>query len=134
MTEMKTANQVLQSIQEAAKNSTDETRFHRVMNINDIAHQGDVYLLRVNDNHPRGKKITETQLAPGTTKGSRHVAEGKKISIFETTSTNPLMGPVIVAKERFEVVHPEHANHSIPSGCYQVGYQLDAETRRRVMD
>ncbi len=43
-------------------------------------------------------------------------------------------GPVIEADERFMLTHPEHANHSFPAGVWQVTYQMDARSQRRVED
>lgn len=133
---MKTIEQVLSQITQEAEAHTTEERFIRTADIGQVARQGDIYLRRVPDNHRRGDEIQDRQLAPGTTKGSRHVVEaGEHVTLYAPQdSMDPLAGPVIVARERFRVTHPEHADFSLPSGTWEVGYQLDARTRRRVAD
>lgn len=110
-----------------------------------VAHQGDVYLHRVPDQHPRGKALGTRQVAVGTTVGSRHVVEGN-VEVFagtalpngfkapEWTSGAEMLGPVVVAEEAFTLTHPEHAHHRLPAGCWQVTYQADYSTRQRVAD
>ena len=124
---------IIEKIQAAARSSTTETRFIRTMDKGEIAHQGDVYLVRINDCVDRGVETSNHQLAPGTTKGSRHVVVGD-VQVFESIERNELLGPIVVARSRFRLTHPEHAEHSLPSGTYQVGYQLDYQTRSRVQD
>lgn len=110
-----------------------------------VIHQGDVYLHRVADEHPRGKELGTRQVAVGTTVGSRHVVEGA-VEVFEGTKlprgvkapdwcqVSDLLGPVVVAKEAFTLTHPEHAHHRLPAGTWQVTYQADYSTRQRVQD
>lgn len=111
-----------------------------------VVHQGDVYLRRVVDAHPRGGALGTRQVAVGTTVGSRHVVEGEGVSVFEGrelpngfrvpewTTAEEMLGPVVVATEPFTLTHPEHAHHKLPAGTYQVTYQADFSTRRRVSD
>lgn len=126
---------VIEKIQEAAKKQTAELRFVRAMDLDQVARQGDIYLTKIEDVPEGAKEINEMQLAPGTTKGSRHVVHGARVFVLPE-STDPLLGPIVTSKERFEVQHPEHANFSMPSGTYQVTYQRDyaREERARVMD
>jgi hypothetical protein len=102
------------------------------LEIGDICRQGDIYIQRVDDTYAKGKQIADTQLAPGTSKGSRHVVEGAKVYSPETSDI--LHGPVIVAEQAFVVTHPEHPDYTFGPGTYRVGYQLDAKTRERVAD
>jgi hypothetical protein len=134
MTTKVTAHEALNRIQEAAKESTDEIRFHRTVPIGKIVHQGDVYLKAIKEPALKGKPANTKQLAPGTTKGSRHIVKGKNIEIYESTKSEELLGPIVHAPERFELTHPEHAHHSIPSGWYETGYQVDMQTKLRVLD
>lgn len=87
-------------------------------------HQGDVYLLLLDKLPDNLTKVTDRQLAPGTTKGSRHVAEGD-VEIFVARHRSPLTGPVVRAKDTWFLRHPEHADHQLPAGDYQVIYQQD---------
>lgn len=147
----KDAASAIQAIFDAAASlaSVNERRYPDDCPVDTLAHQGDVYLLRVKDNHPRGKRLPDArrQVAPGNEPGSRHVVECKDrdgnlldIELYEPVlehfpeAKRMLIGPVVVAKHRFELTHPEHATHSLPAGVYQVGFQLDVETRMRVQD
>ena len=119
-----------------------------------IAHQGDVYLWKVADNHPHSDKVwgNGRQVAVGTTKGSRHVITGD-VEVFEGTKLpapvikyltdnnvpketwSQYLGPTIVAKGETTLVHPEHAHHKVKfPATMQVTYQVDTLTRKRVSD
>jgi len=113
--------------------------------IGKTVHQGDVYLHRVAADHPRGVERGSRQVAVGTTVGSRHIAEGE-LKVFEGEqlpaylkapewcAKGDLLGPVVVAAKPWLLTHPEHAAHRIPAGTFQVTYQADYATRRRVQD
>jgi hypothetical protein len=45
-----------------------------------------------------------------------------------------MLGPVVVACGPWTVTHPKHSHHDMPAGTYQVTYQLDRQTHRRVED
>lgn len=142
----------MQTVQEAVKAVTDsvadeEVRVTRRIEIGSCVQQGDLYVHRVADGHACGakRKKGKAQLALGTNMGARHVAEGD-VEIFEGTTLPPgvkapadipaseICGPVIVAKRPFKVTHPEHAHHQLPEGTYQVTYQYDPRTIKRVVD
>lgn len=137
---MKTLDAV-RTITEAAPDT--ETRVARRAEIGTcVAHQGDVYVHRVADDHPRGRRLETRQLARGTTQGSRHVAEGE-VEVYEGAEFPPTvdarfprdcLGPVVVAPQGWRMPHPEHTDHEMPAGTYQVTYQLDVSTQRRVAD
>lgn len=129
---------------ETAKPSL-EVRVCCAAKLGTVLHQGDVYLHRVSDDHPRGKALGTRQVAVGTTVGSRHVVEGD-VQVFEGTqlpkgveepewcAPGSLLGPVVVAKSTATLTHPEHAHHRFPAGVWQVTYQADYSTQRRVAD
>jgi len=125
----------IEQIQVAAQNHGAELRMVRTITVGQWIRQGDVFLRRVEANHPRGKETANRQLAPGKTKGSRHIVEGD-VTICAPTTTDPLVGPIVKADERFTVAHPEHAHVSLPSGTYATTFQRDfaQEERARVMD
>lgn len=147
---MKT-QEILAKIQSAAKSAIPEVRFHRMHEVGKCGHQGDVYLHHVADNHPHGKRLESYQLAPGNTKGSRHVMEGE-VEVYEGVALPPTwvtpewltnrgvqpeavaLGPVVIVKSRAVLTHPEHAHHSLAPGKYQVTYQFDPRTAARVAD
>ena len=123
-----------------------EKRVTRRLETGSVIHQGDVYLHRVDDAHPRGARRGSRQVALGTSVGSRHVAEGENVDVFEGVALPPwvnargdvdrrdLLGPLVVAPRGLVLTHPEHAHHELPSGTYQVTYQVDLTTRRAVID
>lgn len=133
-------------IEKIAKAVPDtDIRICRRIEVGRAVQQGDVYLHRVADNHPRGKELGTRQVALGTTVGARHVAEGK-VAVYEGKQlpewvTEPdwlepgaLLGPVVVGLETWPLTHPEHPHHRLPAGTYQVTYQADYATRKRVVD
>jgi len=132
-----TAAEVLSQIQKSACTDNDE-RFIGVMNPGtetEGTRQGDLYIKAIRELPEGLKETTEHQLAPGTSRGSRHVAEGN-IKIYARDGGDPLLGPIIVAEERWMIRHPKHSDCNMPSGVFDIGYQLDAEAeeRRRVRD
>jgi hypothetical protein len=122
----------------------------RRLSLHQVAHQGDVYLHRVSEDHPRGAELGTKQVAIGDTKGSRHVVVGP-VQVFAGLLLPPrfvapdwldgaapediFLGPVVVvaAGEEAVLTHPEHAHHNL-CGTYQVTYQADARARARVRD
>jgi len=130
---MKTINQLNKQIHKSAPTDA-ELRYVNEMAINQFIQQGDIYIQRV-EKIEKGKKIHDLQLAPGTTKGSRHILADFKGDIY-TREGDALTGPAIEAKERFTLTHPEHAHYSLPAGKYVVTYQRDFEQEQiqRVRD
>lgn len=136
-----TALQAHQQIEEFAQSAPAEMRFVP----DGMAHpqwvrQGDVYLEAI-DKVPADcdQETTNRQLAPGETRGSRHIIEGN-VKLFVSSAKQPvrqfgagdvLVGPVIVAHERCTLTHPEHAHFSLPAGTYQSYYQMDARQAER---
>jgi len=99
------------------------------------------------------KTISDRQLAPGTTQGSRHVLEGE-CEVFSASAADvmpliakamhpattelhaELMGPVFRTLGEVTVTHPEHGDRVLPTGeCFAVVYQRQhAEEVRRQQD
>lgn len=132
----------LQQIKEAAANPLGETRVVPEIEVGQFARQGDIYIVRM-DKPPTGLQATKNrQLAPGTTQGSRHtVDESVEVLVRETPLERRATdrglgfeGPVLVSKDRFTVSHPEHADISLPGGCYEVVYQSDFASQQRARD
>ncbi|MGD0656359.1 MAG: hypothetical protein ABSA16_18655 [Thermoguttaceae bacterium] len=131
---------------EAAKPEID-IRVIRRIEIGHAIQQGDVYLHRVPDNFPHGEQIgaESVQVALGTGNGARHMAEGavkvyKGVRLPDTVRAplnvqpHEVTGPVVVASDTWNLTHPEHPHHCLPAGTYQVTYQYDPMTMRRVQD
>jgi hypothetical protein len=140
------ANGIAPEIQKVIEHKSDPAeRVTKALAIGKVVHQGDVYLHRVAANHPRGEERGSRQVAVGTTVGSRHIAEGN-LKVFQGQVLPPgvkapewcadgdLLGPVVVAEEPWLLTHPEHAAHRVPAGTFQVTYQADFATQRRVED
>lgn len=136
-----TAHEVL--VQQAKEKAVSEIRFISAISVGQAVRQGDVYIHAVDTKHRHGEELKDNQLAIGNTVGSRHVAqkpatchEGKAYPTW--CSPDTFLGPLIVAKERFVITHPEHAHVSLPAGIYQVTHQatfdIKAKARRRAKD
>ena len=132
-----TAEAVFSQIKDAAeRHANPEVRFVRTMQVGQWVRQGDINIARVGDRAARGTETWRRQLAPGETQGSRHVVADGGVRVYLPAKPGPLVGPVIVAKERCVVTHPEHAHVSLPSGTYAVTFQRNyaMEEITRVQD
>jgi hypothetical protein len=157
---MQSTLEVIQKIESEAP-AISEPRFINSIKVGEAIRQGDIYVMRLDpeaenfikqpqrDNQTNGFKdlqvkinpkdyITpgQNQLVPGFTMGSRHMVEqtDKVKVLINPTTTSPIVGPVIVAKDRFTITHPQHAHFSLPEGCYGVFYQINGQTLNRVKD
>lgn len=129
-------------IVENAKTSSQEVRIVKKILPGQAIRQGDIYMICVN---PKGETVipatkftnellidtrnykTKTknrQLAPGTSKGSRHIITSVA-EIFEYTNTrwDILGGPLVVSDVEIVLAHPEHAHYRLPAGTYAVRFQ-----------
>lgn len=141
----KTLDAVMAEIDQAAEGALHEVRYLETAAAGDVIRQGDVYLVRV------AKTSTErvrggpwrggAQVADGASVGARHIAMGPGLRLVEVApyeipgvDRTALFGPLVEAEGRWALTHPEHADCSLPAGCWQVLYQSDPRTRRAVMD
>lgn len=147
-------SETIESIHAHAKAKRQkEYRLVREIAVGQVVRQGDVYLVRLPDNAKLGKETKNRQLAPGTTKGSRHIVDGtaklftdwaapkelfeetaKALGVHRENILRALMGPAIKSDGAFRVTHPEHADFTLPGGCYGTYGQLDPKTLARVRD
>ena len=137
----------IEKIEAAANTADSDIRIVRRMAVGSAGHQGDVYYHALPANHPRGKLIAtgKCQVALGTNMGARHVVEGE-LEVYEgvklpngvkapmDVEATEILGPVVVAKGRWVLSHPEHAHHHICAGVVGFTYQYDPRTMRRVQD
>ena len=129
--------QVLARIRREAEASEPEPRFVRVCAVGDEIRQGDIYLYPIEE--PAAERslpeLGSQQLAEGNSAGSRHIAVGDAVA-YDRPSLDPLDGPFLHGRRRFQLTHPEHADLSLPAGWYEVRYQRDfsAPQPRRVLD
>jgi len=93
--------------------------------------QGDVYITLVSKDFKTAPananelKPVPVQLAPGATRGSRHcLATTEGITAFSLNKPKECDGPLLLAPNGLEVVHPEHADFILTTpGLYAVTYQ-----------
>lgn len=137
---MKTATESFHSVQSSAESikSDDTQRFPEAASAGDTFRQGDIYIEKIAAVPASAERVRkpDAQLAPGTTKGSRHVLDSLDgVTMYRVANPSPLDGPIIdVATER-EVTHPEHGNVILPAGVYAITYQRAwADEIRRVAD
>ena len=76
------------------------------------------------------------QLAPGTTRGSRHILDSLDgVELYIVKDADALTGPLVVTLKERVVTHPEHGDVILPPGCYAITYQRAyADELRRVAD
>jgi hypothetical protein len=130
---MTSAVEVFEQIQiHAEENKSDRTIYIDPEN-GQYVPQGDVNFL-VLDRLPDGLVATTPvrQLAPGTTRGSRHCVADRCLSTTDFwvyRNPNALQGAILVARSELEIEHPEHANLIFPAGTIvAVGYQRSYAT------
>lgn len=129
-------------IRENAK-AMPEVRVIREMKIGQVVRQGDIYIERVKEIEGKGKAVKSRQLAPGNTKGSRHIVdESPSVKIWESSPAlgsraRFQVGPAIEAVGDFAVSHPEHAWVRFALGvkaAFQVWFQADFARKERARD
>lgn len=165
---MNTAIDVFTKIQKNAETCKPTTRSVKSLKFGQGGRQGDIYILSLgkkdvdlpealaklkesagkhettlkNLTCKVGKATPNTQLAVGSTQGSRHIISPAPagLKIFSPSDKeSPLVGPVVVSPSRFTLTHPEHGHFSLPAGAYLCLYQREyakerAEELRRVQD
>ena len=103
----------------------------------DYIRQGDLLIHKLDGiDHNAERVEVVLQLAPGTTKGSRHIlSSGDGIDMFTIPGSSELQGPQFVTDREVTVEHPEHGDWILGAGTYGVTYErMYAEELRRVKD
>ena len=121
-----------------------EVRVITAMKIGEVARQGDIYIERIPAIAAKGNPVKSRQLAPGTTKGSRHIVdESPSVTLWESKPRLDnkeafQVGPAIEAKGDFSITHPEHARIKFVVGkvthYFQVWFQADFVRKERAQD
>lgn len=104
--------------------------------------QGDLYIFKVTDDWEVGDKLNRSQIADGTSLGSRHVLKGKhsvyngvKMPACIDNDHSVGMGYAFDVEPGAVLEHPEHDNYLFKDGGrYQVQHQLDMRTKQRALD
>jgi len=137
---MLTATESLSRIQNSVeKIKSDATqRFSDAASTGDNFRQGDLYITRIYavPDHATIVKNPSAQLAPGATKGSRHILDSLVgVRVFVKPNATVLDGPILDVIEDRTITHPEHGDVVLPMGCYEITYQRAyADELRRVAD
>lgn len=141
--DMKTTKEIIQKIQESAKHMP-QVRIIDRMKIGQVVRQGDIYIERIPAISNKGQSVKSRQLAPGTTKGSRHIVdESPSVALWESKPNLEnkaafQIGPAIEAKGNFSITHPEHAWIKFVVGktaeYFQVWFQADFVRKERTKD
>jgi hypothetical protein len=137
MTEVLTAfTQVQESV--TPKDDTYTLRFSEAAATGDVIRNGDVYFTKI-DKIPEGFEPDPNfglQLAPGTTKGSRHILDSPDgVKIYTNKRADVLTGPVVSLTKERVATHPEHRSVELPPGDYAITFQRQfAQELRRVAD
>jgi hypothetical protein len=137
-----TAEKALKKISaQAEKIKNDQTqRFPEAATPGDSWRQGDVYitLLAGRPIDAVAEKATGTQLAPGTTQGSRHCLDSLVgVKFYRLPNPGMLDGPIIECRTERTITHPEHGDVVVGPGVYAISYQrsiVAEERQRRVED
>jgi hypothetical protein len=121
------------------------------MSPGDMVRQGDLYITCLGTEPPGGIPAGTRQLAPGLSRGARHVVDGDcdvlrvphKVAVealcrvVPGAYTQQLIGPVIRARGPVTITHPEHGDRTLPGdACYLVTHQRiwTSEKIRRQLD
>lgn len=138
---MTTATETMQKILDQGQQQADGSpKQVGELSPGDHVAQGDVLFWKLG-NLPNSTEVIEepeAQLAPGTTKGSRHCVrldDMKNCVFHKLERPNALQGPIIESKGSFTVEHPEHGDITFPPGNWAVTYQRAfAEELKRILD
>lgn len=141
-TKEKTIETSLDAIKEASANPLGDNRHVDEIEVGQFVRQGDVYIVRIEAVCASNKPTANRQLAPGSTLGSRHTVDDAvevleplvMMQRIESKRGLAFRGPQIKSDTRFTVSHPEHADISLPAGCYEVQFQSDWATQNRARD
>ncbi len=139
---MVVATKVIEQIlSHGKKNANAATQRPLFTGRNNRSDQGDIYIYRFDslEDFPELEESAPVfQLAPGTTRGSRHcldAASVRQAKFYRIKEANLLQGPVWVNPNETLLTHPEHGDQILPAGTYYVSYQRKyAEELRRVQD
>jgi hypothetical protein len=135
-----TATKALNAVRKSAEQIRNDSlqRFPEAASTGDTWRQGDIYIEKL-DAVPKGavrESKPKSQLAPGTTQGSRHILDSLQgVTMYRLASPTVLDGPILdLATERV-ITHPEHGDVALPPGVYGITYQRAwADELRRQQD
>jgi hypothetical protein len=104
--------------------------------VGSIHWQGDVGFLRVAGVVPSKtvhKIQNRAQLAPGSSRGSRHIINASvQYSLMQKSERDLTEGPIVQTENEFRTDHPDHGTLILPTGQYQILYQRQVTADGRV--
>ena len=146
---MTTIQETIEAIQKIASQNQNreeavKTRLVPDLKIGECYRQGDLYIFKVDNNHPVGKALERRQLADGQSIGQRHVLLGE-FQVYEAVKPPIKAGGMYLragaAGYVFDVLgectnaHPEHDHFKFTQkGRYQVWHQTDMQALQRTAD
>jgi hypothetical protein len=129
-------------IEGAASNPNSTTRDCSEIKTGQSVRHGENYIVKVDGRRMNKRKDTPLDtldITLGKT-SSPHIVVGDAVLYAATKGdiegvlSTALRGPTIVAKGPFELTHATHPTAKFPKGVFQVLFQADAQTLRRVED
>jgi hypothetical protein len=101
--------------------------------VGSIHWQGDVGFLRVADKTGARQVQNRAQLAPGSSRGSRHIINSSvQYKMFQRPERDLTEGPIVEAETELRVDHPDHGTTTFPAGFYQILYQRQVTADGRI--
>lgn len=127
--------QQISAAAEAIKSDAPQ-RFPAAASPGDTWRQGDLYVEFVSKLPQTTTAPQNPKLAPGNTKGSRHILDSLEgVTIRQKLHPNPLDGPILSLSTERTISHPEHGDLILPPGTYEISYQRAfAKELKRVSD
>ena len=107
------------------------------MSVGDMYAQGDIGLQLV-DRLPDGAKVRKVpkgdyQIAPGNTKGSRHIIPARcmaDVTVYDV-QVDDLCDTALVTQAPIDLLHPEHGDHlGYAAGIYLVRHEQNEQRQR----
>ena len=130
----------MQESVEAIKNDATQ-RFPEAASVGEYMRQGDLYIKLIDSVPSNAKRVLvqndDLQLAPGATKGSRHILDAADgVLMYRFDNPTALQGPIIEISQERTITHPEHGNITLNAGqIYAITYQrMHAKEVKRVLD
>jgi hypothetical protein len=121
------ATSIIQQIHQHGKSVADDTTRVIDPTIGIPVAQGDINLWSLPTLPSNAiETAPNCQLAPGTTRGSRHCikqSDMPHVKFYRLPQPNSLQGGIMVFDRSITIEHPEHGDHIWPAGIVAVTYQ-----------
>lgn len=138
------------SIVEQIQSAAVDTNVRQWSETTKGAAQGDLNMLRLPDDFDfsQCERVSATQLAPGTTQGSRHTVSPDDFEVYKPRNFGQIERVRIGGRTCFrwvgfilrslvpngKISHPEHADHRVCGANVATYAQVDLQTMERVQD